>query len=195
MIRQTNKRYSAIFRINIESITLAIMLTIIIRIFIFIPYTVSGNSMIPVLNANSNTADRIIINKIIYYFIKPKRGDIVLFNTKNLNDLNLTKTNIKRIVGLPGETITIKDFKIYINSKKLDSPDSNSIKYDFVETMGMKFAGIDSPFKIPEDTYFVLGDNSSVSRDSRYFGAVNKKDIVGKIFLTYWPIKRFGIVK
>ena len=156
-----------------------IFLVVIIRIFFIDPVRVDGRSM----DTTLQNGEIMLLNKITYKRHEIKRFDIVV-----INDVN--KYIIKRVIGLPGETISYKDGKLYINDKEVNDPYPSSETDDFsIEDIGHK--------KIPGDTYFVMGDNRADSLDSRYpsVGVIKKSQILGNAKLIIWPIKRFGIVK
>lgn len=127
--------------------------------------------------------DRLIGNRLAYINSEAERGDIVIFSYPD----NENETYVKRIIGLPGETVTIENAKIYINgsTKPLDEP---YLKEEWVEETGPYI------FEVPEDCYFVLGDNRNNSRDARYWTNtyVSKEKILGEAIFTYWPLNQFG---
>ena len=125
--------------------------------------------------------DRLIVNKYIYYFSDPKRGQIVLFKSPHGDKRQF----VKRLVGLPGETLEIKRGTVYINGKQLLFPGVN-IQYDLSQY---------GPSKIPEGQYFVLGDNRGNSLDSRSWGFVKRQDFIGKALFTFWPIPQIEVLR
>lgn len=142
----------------------------------------AGDSMSPVLK----NGDIVLINRIVYDARKPKRGEIIAFRPNGNENAHYC---IKRVVGLPGETVQIKDGKIYIDGKKREE-DLHTSKIDF--------AGIaENPIKLGETEYFVLGDNSAGSDDSRLadIGNVKREDIGGKVWFVINIGKNFGFVK
>lgn len=138
-------------------------------------YIVSG-AMLPTLQIN----DRLIIDKVVYRSTKPKRGDIILFNsTPALQQQNFKDPFIKRVIGLSGETIEVKKGKVFINRKPLkERYIQEAPKYNW------------GPVKIPKDSYAVFGDNRNNSYDSHYWGFVRKDFIIGKAILIYLPRER-----
>ena len=131
--------------------------------------------------------DNLIVDKISYHFIHPKRYDIIVFSTDNSNGMYY----IKRIIGMPGETVQIIDSKLYINDQLLEE---NYGK----EKINATNAGLaEKPIVLGEDEYFVLGDNRNHSSDSRDkdIGNVSKTSIVGKAWIRVWPLNRLGILK
>lgn len=151
--------------------TLIILTVIIIRSFIVTPVMVDGQSMDNTLQNNQ----MLLLNKLDK---KYERFEIVVFKYKK-NRL------IKRVIGLPGDKISIKDNKLYINDKLIEEKYVSSKSDDF----DLSILGID---KIPEDYYFVMGDNRKDSYDSRYFGLVNKKNIEGTVKYRLFPFNKFG---
>ena len=148
--------------------------------------TVEGESMEPTLT----DGDSVIIQRLSYYFTDPKRYDVVVFPV-SYDDGTAKKTYyIKRVIGLPGETVQIIDGSVYINNEKLDD--------DVYGAAAINEAGIaENPLVLGENQYFVMGDNRNMSTDSRnsYVGLVNKNDIIGEAWLCTWPLNHFGGVK
>jgi len=149
----------------------AVLIAWTVRTFIFQPFYIPSGSMEPTLYPR----DRVIVNKFIYRFSEPKRGDIIVFLPPNDN-----RDYIKRIIGLPGETLEIKKGVVYINQQQLSEP--YKIKQPDLTNFG--------PFKIPPSNYFVMGDNRPNSSDSRVFGPLRKERIIGRAVLIYWPLSR-----
>ncbi len=152
-----------------------IFAVLIIAIYVIGLQQVVGDSMDPSLKNN----DVVIVDKLTHKFISLKRGDIISFYYDD------TKYLVKRVIGLPGETLEIKDNKIYVN---------NEIINDYVENIAMSDFDLDELGYdvIPNDMYFVLGDNRENSLDSRdsRVGLIKKEDIIGKKFIRLWPIFR-----
>ena len=126
----------------------------------------------------------LLSTKVPYYLSEPKRGDIILF-TPPVSDVDQF---IGRIVGLPGETISIKDGGVYIDGKILTEKYLLSAK----STKPGTFLEENKPYKIPENSYFVMSDDREVLNDSRQWGPVNKSSISGKAWIHHWPLKDFG---
>lgn len=120
-------------------------------------------------------------------FGKPTRGDVIVFVFPG----DRTKDFIKRLIGLPGDVIEIKDGKIIVNGKLWDDPKVRNIYYYNRGEYGAQ----GQPIKVPEGKYFVLGDNSGSSHDSRYWGFVDKADLIGKAEFLFWPIPRIRLIK
>jgi len=160
----------------IESIIVALVLALIIRQFAFQTSEVLSGSMIPTLLVK----DRVIINKLVYkYYGKLERGDIVLFRST----IEPPRDFIKRLIGLPGENIRIRGGQVLINGKAIDQS-----KWPIIWDSS-NFG----PYKIPENNYFFLGDNRPDSFDSRFWGAVPRKNIIGKAELLIWPPLRIKL--
>ena len=154
---------------------------VMIYLFIMSPQQVSGHSMEP----NFHDGDYILTNKIIYKFQSPKRGDIVILKSPENPDIDF----IKRIIGLPGETLELKDQHYYINGQKLIEP----YKYN-TPVYGGAFLHENEPIQIPPGEYFVSGDNRPGSSDSREFGLIAGTAFIGQAFLRYWPPQDAGII-
>ena len=166
----------------IKSIALAIVIAIVIKTFLFNTTQVIGNSMHPTLHER----DRLFTNKIIYTIGEPKRGDIVILEAPDDSD----KDYIKRVVGLEGDTVEIKEGKVFVNGELFTETyipkDSTMGKY--IKTFG------EVKLKVPEGQVFVLGDNRNkgASKDSRYFGPIDIESIKGKASYRYFPFDGFG---
>ncbi len=161
------------------------LILLILIIFLLIRYVgertvVSGNSMNPTLS----DGDSLIVDKVSYYFRDPKRFEIVVFPFRYQEDTYY----IKRIIGLPGETVQILDGAVYINGKKLKDPYGNE---------SIRNAGLASEIvTLGEGEYFVLGDNRNNSADSREpsVGKITKDEIIGRAVVRIWPFSTFGIL-
>lgn len=133
-------------------------------------------SMVPTIQIN----DRLLVDKISYRFSDIHRGDVVVFHPPSYVDQS-GFDYVKRVIGLPGDRIEIKDGKVFINDSELNEPYEKE-KPDY--TYG--------PIVVPEETYFVMGDNRNQSNDSHYWGVLAKKNIIGKVCIRYWPLDRLG---
>ena len=143
-------------------------------------YTVDGPSM----KNNFYDGQQLIVNKVVYYIHEPERGDVIVFLYPELSD----EGYIKRIIGLPGESIEIKDGMVYIQKA-----DGTSLPLDepYITTKARQdFEGK----KIPEGEYFVMGDNRNNSSDSREGWTLPGKYIIGKVWLSVWPLDLFGFI-
>jgi signal peptidase I len=166
----------------VKAIMLTLLLAVIIRFFIFIPLRVDGSSMSPTLQQN---------NYIIYEKLTPiRRFDIIIFN----NDAG--ETLIKRVIGLPGDRLEYKDDQLILNGKPVEEPYLKQGNNEQLETFTSDFnlldlTGMDS---VPENSYFVMGDNRNRSNDSRMFGFVSQEDIVGKASMVYYPLDELRFI-
>jgi signal peptidase I len=140
-------------------------------------YVVEGPSMFP----NFASDQFIIVSRLAYMFGKPARGDVIVFHDPE----NPAQDFIKRLIGLPGETITIKDGKVYANSKPLDEP--------YVPEL-CRNNQCDGTWTLDNEHYFVLGDNRSHSHDSHNFGPLDRSLIIGKAWIRYWPPEDWAII-
>lgn len=175
-IKQTIYEYA-------QSILIAFVLAMLIRTFFVQAFKIPTGSM----RSTLMEGDRILVNKLIYRFKKPQRGDIIVFKYP----LNPKRDFIKRLIASEGETLEINNGNIFINNELTDNAILRKIYY---YNYG-DYAKENVTIKIPEKNFFVLGDNSAVSRDSRYWGFVPRKNLSGRAFLIYWPPKRFRILR
>lgn len=168
----------------IHSILVALVLTLIIRTFVIQAFKIPSGSMRPTLLEG----DKLFVNKYVYRFEPPKRGDIIVFKYPS----DPKKDFIKRLVASGGETVEIRDGKIWIDGKVLEDPDSFGKFYYYNHD---PYGGPDEKIKIPENMYYVLGDNSANSTDSRFWGFVPKSNVLGKAVFRWWPPKRIGTIE
>jgi len=161
----------------------AVVIAVLIKTFLFQAFYIPSESMVPTLKTN----DRVIVNKLSYKLHPVHRGDIIVFKAPPKVDPGI-KDLVKRVIGLPGEMISARaDGHVYINGTLLREP--------YLPT-GVTTTPPFGPFRIPKDSYWVMGDNRGNSKDSRYFPQhfIPKKDIVGRVFLRVWPLNRIGIL-
>ncbi|HEV8045776.1 MAG TPA: signal peptidase I, partial [Rubrobacter sp.] len=148
-----------------------------VRPFVMEAFWIPSGSMIPTLQIN----DRVLVNKFIYRFTEPERGDIVVFQSVESSDQDL----IKRVVGLPGDEIAVRNGNLFVNGDPQKEPYTNKNLPDvsfFAKTT------------VPRNHVFVMGDNRGNSQDSRVFGPLPKKNIEGEAFLRFWPPGRIGLL-
>jgi len=167
----------------IQTLAVCLVVGIVIYWQIAQPHKVSGLSMFPTFHNN----DYIITNKIGYKFNQPKRGDIVVLT----NPRDLSEAFIKRIIGLPGEQVKCTDGGIYIVNKEY--PTGMVLDESYLSKT-VKTECIQPSVVIPEESYFVMGDNRQASLDSRRFGTLERKYIIGKVLLRGWPFHRAGLI-
>ncbi|MGC2267584.1 MAG: signal peptidase I [Candidatus Acidiferrales bacterium] len=158
-----------------RDLAVALGLALVIIIFLYQPVKVEGTSMAPLLSDQ----ERIFINKFVYRFEPIDRGDVVVF----WYPLDHSKSFIKRVIGLPGESIELRAGHVYVDGKELAEPYVPASYLD-----GSSYG----PMKIPSGNYFVMGDHRDSSNDSRVFGPVSRPYIYGKAVFAYWPVDHFG---
>lgn len=166
---------SHLVREIVEIVVLTVLIFFLVRLVVQ-TYRVDGQSMEPSLKMNEYA----LINKVAYTFKAPERGDVIVFHYPR----NTSVDYIKRIIGLPGDTVRIDSTHVWVNDKLLNEK-------AYISSPSNPFAKI---WKVPPNQYFVLGDNRPVSDDSRYWDFVPKEDIVGKASLVYWPVNRWQII-
>lgn len=181
-----------------RTVVLSIVLALGIRTFVAEARWIPSGSMEPTLHGTPNQweADKIIVDKLKYKFSQPQRGDIVVFSpTAALQKEQYQDAFIKRIIGLPGDKVELRDGKVYINNKTL--PEENYLKSKERTVIDVCTSGQQPPFlaqpqTIPADSYLVLGDNRNSSYDSRCWGVVPKKNIIGRAVIRFWPLNSIG---
>jgi signal peptidase I len=164
----------------------AVLLALLLQAFVVKPYRIPSDSMLNTLKP----LDRVLVNRLIYRFRKPRRGDIIVFNSKAVG-----KTLIKRIVGLPGEEISLADGHVYINGRIVHERYVRVVQGVATPTDPFNDGqpwSLAEPYRIPAGHYFVMGDNRLQSDDSRDWGTVARSEIVGEAFFRYWPVGRIG---
>ncbi|WP_456271864.1 signal peptidase I [Bacillus sp. AK031] len=170
----------------IKALGIGLIIFVVIRTFLFSNYVVEGESMMPTLE----DGNKLVVNKIGYQVGELHRMDVVVFHANEDEDY------VKRIIGLPGDTVEYKDDKLYINGEYQEEPYLDKFKEEMV---GTKLTGdftleeITGKQTVPEGKAFVLGDNRRSSMDSRYFGFVDQEQIVGKVNMRYWPLNEFDV--
>ncbi|AUW94543.1 signal peptidase I [Sulfobacillus sp. hq2] len=159
----------------IETIVIAVVLAFLIRTFVFESYEVEGISMLPTLH----TGERVLVNKLIYDFETPKTGQIIVFRSPVIKSQDW----IKRVIGVPGDTISVENNVVYINGHRYHEP---FLKYR--TSMNVP------PTKVPPGYLWVEGDNRPKSYDSRYFGLLPMKNVKGQAFVVWWPLSDFHLL-
>ncbi|WP_114571099.1 signal peptidase I [Exiguobacterium flavidum] len=171
----------------IKALVVALVIAFIIRNFLFVPVSVDGESMMPTLQDR----DRMIVNKVPYYFDEPERGDIIVFHATEERDY------IKRVIAVPGDTVAYRDDVLYINDKKVDEPYLDPFK-DEMEglplTNDFTLEEVTGETEVPEGKVFVLGDNRQNSKDSRMIGFIDESQIVGTTDVVFYPFDSIRMV-
>lgn len=186
---EQEKTKKHVIREYAESIVIAVVMALIIKAFVIQAFKIPSGSMIPTLKIG----DHILVNKFIYGtklpftdriiipLKRPNRGDIIVFKFPD----DEKKDFIKRVIGLPGDIVEIKGKGVYINGSLID--DSYAVHSDpVVYPSGIQPRDNFGPLTVPQDSYFVMGDNRDFSLDSRYWGFVKLNKIKGKAFIIYW---------
>lgn len=173
----------------IKALLIAFALAFIVRMFFFAPIVVDGTSMMPTLHNH----DQMIVNKFIYDISEPDRFDIIVFHATPEEDF------IKRVIGLPGEHVAVKDEVLYVDGEPIKEPFLKKVKEHLKpnQTLTKDFELEDIPGNyetIPEGYVLVLGDNRDNSADSRVLGLIPEDTIVGTTSVIYWPLDRMQIL-
>ena len=183
------EKKKSVFREYVEAIGIAILLALFIRTFVVQAFKIPSGSMLPTLLIG----DHLLVNKFIYGIkvpfsgkllvpIKdPESGDIIVFKFPKDRSIDY----IKRVVGIPGDKIEVKDKKLYRNGKRADDPYGH---FSSTTVLPSSVSPKDNfgPVTVPEGKYFVMGDNRDNSSDSRFWGFVDSSDVLGKAFIIYW---------
>lgn len=171
----------------VQSIVLALSVFVLLYLFVAQPNEVKGNSMLP----NFVNGQYLLTDKLSYQLGDPKRGDVVVFKAPPSEPCAVDECEyIKRVIGIPGDRVMVKDGQVFLNGSKLNQ---SFLPDDFVsEPGGFNLEGVEK--EVPEGQYLCFGDNRSHSRDGREFGPINKNLIVGRAFFIYWPVSYLGLV-
>jgi signal peptidase I len=182
----------------IVTIVGAIAIVLAIKAWVVNPYRIPSSSMEPTLHCarpgsgcEARFSDRVLANRFIYHFRRPHRGDIIVFKTPPAAEQRCGAggTFVKRLIGLPGDTVELRlrngNGYVYINGKALNEPYIQLSRRAAVQGFG--------PVKVKPGNYFMMGDNRSQSCDSRMWGTVPRKNLIGKVFATYWPPNRISL--
>ncbi|MDP3954603.1 MAG: signal peptidase I [bacterium] len=181
-VSRRNEAFAFIWE-TVKIIGLSLIIIIPIRYFIVQPFFVKGASM----EQTFEDGEYILIDEISYRFKEPERGDIVVFRFPE----DKSKFFIKRVIGLPGETVEIKNDQVFIFNSA--SPDGLKLDESGYISSGQHTVG-NMKVKLDQKEYFVMGDNRLESYDSRRWGAVGRSSITGRVFFRAWPVSRFGTI-
>lgn len=170
----------------------AILIVLALKAWVVNPYRIPSSSMEPTLHCarpaagcEARFSDRVLANRFVYHFRKPKRGEIIVFDTPPAAKLRCGSggTFVKRLIGLPGENVSERDGIVYINGQRLDEPYIKGSRRDHEPPRS---------WHVPQGEYFFMGDNRAQSCDSRVWGSVPRKNLIGEVFFVYWPPNRIG---
>jgi signal peptidase I len=176
----------------------AIVIVVGLKLWVVNPYRIPSSSMEPTLHCAQpaqgceaaggffDGSDRVLANRFIYRFRKPKRGEIIVFKTPPEAQLRCGAggTFVKRLIGLPGEVVSERDGIVYINGAQLQEPYISTDRRDHEPPRTFP--------RIPKGDYFFMGDNRAQSCDSRVWGPVPRGNLIGEVFFVYWPPNRLG---
>lgn len=166
----------------LQGIVVILAVLVMIYLFVMSPQEINGASMEP----NFHNGEYILTNKVLYKLREPERGDVVIFKSPKNKDVDY----IKRVIGLPGDTVGLKGNALYVNDQRVEEP---YLTPD-IAIFGGSYLQEGQEIVVPPGRYFVAGDNRPHSSDSREFGPVPKEDFIGVAFLRYWPFSRFGVL-
>ncbi len=177
------KHLSYIFLDIIQTVVMALAVFVVVYLFVFQPNQVKGSSMVPTLE----DGEYVLTDKLTYRWVRgPERGDIVVFEAPENEKYDF----IKRIIGLPGDVITLKDGRVYVNNELLPE----EYLPPTTQTASGAFLKNNQPYIIPEGGYIVMGDNRRFSSDSREWGPVPTDHLIGRAWFRYWPPGRIGVI-
>lgn len=190
------------FADNLPTVTVAILLAVGVRIFIAEPRYIPSSSMEPTLLID----DRLIIDKLSIRWQKPQRGEIIVFNPPNVEIVpDASKVYIKRVIGIPGDRISIADGKVFVNDQPLNEPyiasppsytlptQDDALCSNCFRPPNVQVSNNRSYFTVPAGNYWVMGDNRNNSLDSHAWGFLPEENLVGRATFRYWPLdKRTG---
>lgn len=180
---QILKRLGKFFLDIFQTVVVSLAVFVILYQFAIQPHRVSGSSMEP----NYHNGEYILTEKVSYYFHEPQRGDVIVFKFPLDKDFDY----IKRIIALPGETVTIRENHIFINGREL----KESYLSPGTFTTGHSAIPSGVTYTVPQGSYVVMGDNRERSSDSREWGPVPRENIIGRAFLRYWPPSKIGLTE
>jgi signal peptidase I len=183
----------------IVTIVAAVLIVLGLKAWVVNPYRIPSASMEPTLHCarpmtgcEAGSSDRVLVNRFIYHFRDPKRKEIVVFNAPPRAgfDCGQSGVYIKRVIGLPGDRWEERDGYVYIDGKRLDEPYIQPARRDH-KTVRLDDL-LPNATVIPKDRYLMMGDNRAESCDSRRWGLVPRRNLIGEVFLTYWPPGRIA---
>ena len=177
--RERQKRKRGILEYAVILVVAFVLVFGVVKPFVVEAFKVPSESMLPTFEIQ----DRFLANKFIYRFGEPERGDVVVFEAVEPNREGELDTLVKRVVGLPGDTVQVQGGTLLVNGEPQNEPYLNT---DVVPDVTPPYG----PAKVPEGTFFALGDNRGNSRDSRFYGPVPMENLKGEAFLRFWPLDR-----
>jgi signal peptidase I len=175
--RERKERRAGFTELVLTVVVAFVLVFGLVRPYVAEAYRIPTESMVPTLEVG----DRVLANKFIYRFTEPERGDVIVFKSVQGDDQDL----IKRVVGVPGDEITVRGGRLFVNGEPQREPYVNKKFPD---------RSFYAPTTVPKDHIFAMGDNRANSQDSRVFGPVPKENIEGEAFLRFWPPGRIGLL-
>ena len=176
---ESRQHFWAEARLLLRDLVFALLVIALVLVFVVQPVKVEGTSMLPRLH----DGERIFVNKLVYYDIPElERGDIVVFWFPD----DPTKSYIKRVIGLPGENVHVRDGRVFVNGRELQEP--------YLDPGRNVTRGTEQPVLVKQHYFFVMGDNRDNSSDSRMWGLVPEKYIYGKALFRYWPLSEASVI-
>ncbi|MGH7262367.1 MAG: signal peptidase I [Candidatus Rokuibacteriota bacterium] len=187
---EVEKRRKSLTREYVEAIVIAVLLALVIRTFVIQAFTIPSGSMMDTLLVG----DYILVNKFIYGaeipftnrqlpgIRQPQRGDIIVFRYPQ----DESRDFIKRVIGVQGDTVQVRDNRVHINGRPLEEPYVRPGSFPATPSNHCSYVYACDPIVVPDGSYFVMGDNRDNSQDSRYWGFVKRPKIRGKAFIIYW---------
>lgn len=164
------------------AIVIAIIVVVVIRMFLFVSFTVDGDSMDPTLV----DGDRVVVNKFIYELTDMEQDDVIVFNSQE------DSAYVKRVIGIPGDHVEMVDRVVYVNGEPLEEDYVVHQGESYMDNFTLSDLGVEEE-TIPEGHYLVLGDNRPISRDSRDFGLITEDSVIGEVQLRFWPLNELAI--
>ncbi|MBI3011926.1 MAG: signal peptidase I [Candidatus Omnitrophica bacterium] len=177
-------RSPSVWRENLESLVWSVALALVIRTFIVAPFKIPSGSM----RATLIEGDRILVNKFIYRFHPPQRGDIIVFRYPE----DPKRSFIKRLAAVGGETVELRQGKVVVNGQPVDG--SGVFQHTYYSNQG-QYGEEGQAIHVPEGSFYVLGDNPASSHDSRFWGFVPKQMVIGRAMCIFWPITRWRALR
>lgn len=173
------------------TIAIAVGVVLLVKSYVVNPYRIPSSSMEPTFHCTGmpgclgGANDRVLANRFIWHFSDPKRGDVVVFEAPEeaAQKCGQGGTYVKRIIALPGETVSATEGRVFVDGRQLDEPYLRE---------GHRFTDDFGPVTLRDDEYWMMGDNRDMSCDSRRWGAVPRERLVGPVFFVYWPLSRIG---
>lgn len=180
------------------TLVFAVLVVLGLKAWVVNPYRIPSPSMEPTLHCarpaagcEGGSSDRVLANRFLYHFRDPRRQEVVVFDAPERAAIECTGgVFVKRLIGLPGDTWEERKGFVYVNGKQLDEP---YVQPDRRDRRSLALSDLlPGASRIPDDRYLVMGDNRRHSCDSRVWGLVPRRNLIGKVFLTYWPLARIG---